>query len=40
MPHTELHNRKKLKNYAVLAAILIFMATVFFVTLIRVKQGS
>lgn len=39
MPHSNLHNKKKSKNYAVLAAVLGFMAIVFVVTIIRMKGG-
>lgn len=39
MPHSKLHDRKKKKNYAVLLALVAFMATVFFVTIIRLRGG-
>lgn len=39
MPKAPLHDQKKKKNYAVLAALLVFMLTVFFVSIIRMKQG-
>lgn len=39
MPKSPLHDQKRKKNYAILAAILIFMLTVFFVSIIRMKQG-
>lgn len=37
MPRGALHDRKKRQNYAVLAALIVFMVTVFFVTVIRMK---
>ncbi len=40
MPQSELHNRKKKKNYAVLLAIAAFAVTVFFVSIIRMKMGT
>jgi len=39
MPHSELHQRKKSKNYAVLAALIAFIITIFFVSIIRMKGG-
>lgn len=39
MPHSELHTRKKARNYAVFFAVLAFMAVVFAVTVIRMKGG-
>ena len=39
MPHSELHEKKKKKNYAVLLALLAFIATVFFVSIIRMQGG-
>ncbi len=39
MPHSELHNRKKKKNYAVFFAIIAFMVVVFCVSIIRMKGG-
>lgn len=39
MPITDLHKKKKFKNFAVLAAIVVFMLIVFAVTIIRLKQG-
>ena len=39
MPTSDLHKRKKLKNIAVFAAVIVFMVVVFFVTMIRVKAG-
>ena len=37
MPHSPLHDKQKKKNYAVLVALVIFMLTVFFVSIIRMK---
>ena len=39
MPHSDFHKKQRAKNYAVLAALLIFVATVFFVSIIRMKGG-
>ena len=39
MPHAEVHERKKYRNYAVLFALLAFVATVFAVSIIRMKGG-
>ncbi len=39
MPHAEVHERKKSRNYAVLFALLGFVATVFAVSIIRMKGG-
>lgn len=38
MPEDPLHDRQKRKNYAILLALLAFVATVFFVTIIRMKS--
>lgn len=40
MPKSELHQRKKARNYAVFAAIAAFVLVVFFVTIIRMKMGT
>jgi len=40
MPLSELHKKKRAKNIAVFLAVIAFMATVFAVTLIRLKQGG
>lgn len=40
MPRGELHKKKKIKNYAVLLALAVFAATVFFVTIIRLGAGT
>jgi hypothetical protein len=37
MSHSPIHDKQKKKNYAVLAALVIFMVTVFFVSIIRMK---
>lgn len=39
MPITDLHKKKRFKNFAVLAAIVAFMAIVFMITVIRLTQG-
>jgi len=40
MPHSDLHKRKKAKNYAIILAIFAFVAVVFFVSIIRMKNGG
>ena len=37
MPRSPLHEKQKKKNYAILFALLAFMLTVFFVSIIRMK---
>lgn len=37
MPRGSLHEKQKKKNYAILAALLAFVVTVFFVSIIRMK---
>jgi hypothetical protein len=37
MPHSPLHEKQKKKNYAILLALVIFVVTVFFVSIIRMK---
>ena len=39
MPRSPVHEKQKKKNYAVLLALLAFMVTVFFVSIIRMKGG-
>lgn len=39
MPHSDLHKQKKKKNIAVFLAVVAFMVVVFFVSIIRMKQG-
>jgi hypothetical protein len=39
MPRSPLHEKQKKKNYAVLFALLAFVVTVFFVSIIRMKGG-
>lgn len=39
MPRSPVHEKQKRKNYAVLLALLAFMVTVFFVSIIRMKGG-
>lgn len=37
MPKSELHNRKKTKNYAVLAGIIALVALIFVVTILKMS---
>lgn len=37
MKHSPVHEKQKKKNYAILLALLAFMVTVFFVSIIRMK---
>jgi hypothetical protein len=37
MPESELHTRRRTKNYAVLAAIVGFIAVVFVVTILKMS---
>jgi hypothetical protein len=37
MPHSPLHKKQKRKNYAILLALTVFIVTVFFVSIIRMK---
>lgn len=39
MPHSEIHEKKKKKNYAVLLAIMAFAVVIFAVSIIRMKGG-
>lgn len=39
MARSPMHEKQKFKNYAVLIALIVFMVTVFFVSLIRMKGG-
>jgi hypothetical protein len=39
MPHSDLHKQKRGKNIAVFIAVLAFMATIFAVSIIRMKGG-
>ncbi len=39
MPKSELHKRKKAKNYAVFLSVIAFIVTIFAVTIIRMKGG-
>lgn len=39
MPYSELHEKKKKKNYAILLALTVFALTVFAVSIIRMKGG-
>lgn len=40
MPIGNLHQKKLAKNITVFIAVLAFMAVIFLVTIIRLKQGS
>jgi len=40
MPHGELHERKKKKNYTVLLAIAVFAVVIFAVTIIRMGASQ
>lgn len=40
MPLSELHKKKRAKNFAVLAAIVFWIAALFAVTIIRINQGG
>ncbi len=39
MPYSPIHEKQKKKNYAVLLALVIFVVTIFFVSIIRMKGG-
>lgn len=39
MPHSDLHERKKAKNYAVLAAIFGLIILLFALSIIKMDQG-
>ena len=39
MPKSQLHDQKKKKNWTVFLAIIAFMVVIFFVSIIRMKQG-
>lgn len=39
MAHSDLHEKKKKKNYAVLLALAAFATVIFAVTIIRMKGG-
>jgi hypothetical protein len=39
MPHSELHKQKRGKNIAIFVALIVFMVTVFAVSIIRMKGG-
>lgn len=36
---SELHRRKRVKNYAILFALIAFMVLVYFVSIIRMSEG-
>jgi len=35
MPHSDLHNKKKKKNYAILAILFAFIAAIWAITMIK-----
>ena len=39
MPKALLHDKKKMKNYVVFGAVILFMVVIFLVTVIRIKAG-
>ncbi len=39
MPRSDLHDKKKKKNYAVFFALIAFMAVIFVVSIIKMKIG-
>ncbi|MDP2206163.1 MAG: hypothetical protein Q8K65_07635 [Alphaproteobacteria bacterium] len=39
MPRSELHDKKKKKNYAVFFALICFMLVIFAVSIIKMKIG-
>lgn len=40
MPFTDLHKRKRAKNFAVLLAIVAMVVLIFCVTIVRLKMGA
>lgn len=40
MPPSEIHDKKRLKNYAVLALVLGWCALIFVVAIVRMKAGG
>lgn len=40
MPLTDLHKKRRLKNFAVLAALVVFMLILFAITVIRLSPGG
>ena len=40
MPHSELHKKKKIKNYALLAIIICAMITFFAITIVRISSAA
>lgn len=40
MPRSELHEKKKKKNYAVFLSLVIFMLVMFAVSVIKMKIGT
>jgi hypothetical protein len=40
MPLSEIHKKKRFKNYAILAVVLGWCALIFAVSIIRMKEGG
>ena len=40
MPLTDLHKKRRFKNFAVLGALVVFILIIFAVTIVRLKLGS
>ncbi|MDY0010071.1 MAG: hypothetical protein RBS08_10215 [Bdellovibrionales bacterium] len=40
MPRSELHEKKKKKNYAVFLSLVVFMLVLFVVSMIKIKIGT
>ena len=40
MPHSKIHNKKRLKNYAVLALLLLFVALIWAMAMIKLAHAS
>ena len=39
MPHSDLHKKKKIKNYVFLAAIIGWIGLIWFITMIKLTNG-
>lgn len=40
MPHSDLHQKKRIKNLAILGAIVLWVIALFAVTIIRINAGG
>lgn len=40
MPHSDLHKKKRSKNFFILGAIIVWIAAIFAVTIIRINAGG